>query len=90
MSYNVSYRSIHDIPYYCSVCQYQVEANVDTFDALVRKLLFHFMNRCHRSTNVFVLSLLHFRRFRCSKYAARFDLLSVNGMGEAYCSSLVL
>ena len=32
----------------------QVEANVDTFDALVRKLLFRFMNRCHRSTNVFV------------------------------------
>ena len=51
VSYNDSYRSIHDIPRYCSVRQYQVEANVDmpTFDALVRKLLFRFMNRCHRS-----------------------------------------
>ena len=69
----------------------QVEANVDTFDALVRKLLFRFMNRCHRSTNVFVHSLLHSCRFRCSKYVARFiDLLSVNGLGEAYCSSLAL
>ena len=79
------------IPRYCSVRQYQVEANVDTFDALVRKLLFRFMNRCHRSTNVFVHSLLHSCRFRCSKYVARFiDLLSVNGLGEAYCSSLAL
>ena len=82
---------IHGIPRYCSVRQYQVEANVDTFDALVRKLLFRFMNRCHRSTNVFVHSLLHSCRFRSSKYVARFiDLLSVNGLGEAYCSSLAL
>ena len=82
MSYNDSYRSIHGIPRYCSVCQYQVEANVDTFDALVRKLLFRFMNRCHRSTYVFVHSLLHSCRFRSSKYVARFiDLLSVNGLG---------
>ena len=91
VSYNDSYRSIHGIPSYCSVRQYQVEANVDTFDALVRKLLFRFMNRCHRSTNVFVHSLLHSCRFRCSKYVARsIDLLCVNGLGEAYCSSLAL
>ena len=82
---------IHGSPRDCSVRQYQVEANVDTFDALVRKLLFRFMNRCHRSTNVFVHSLLHFCRFRCSKYVARFiGLLTVNGLGEAYCSSLAL
>ena len=68
VSYNDSYRSIHGIPRYCSVRQYQVEANVDTFDALARKRLFRFMNRCHRSTNVFVQSLLHCCRFRCSKY----------------------
>ena len=59
--------------------------------SVVRKLLFRFMNRCHRSTNVFVHSLLHSCRFRCSKYVARFiDLLSVNGLGEAYYSSLAL
>ena len=80
VSYSDSYRSIHGILRYCSVCQYQVEANVDTFDALVRKLLFRFMNRCHRSTTVFIHSLLHSCRFRCSKYVARFyDLLTVNG-----------
>ena len=38
MSYNDSYHSIQGIPRYCSVRQYQVEANVDTFDALVHKL----------------------------------------------------
>ena len=38
VSYNDFYRSIYGIPRYCSVRQYQVEANVDTFDALVRKL----------------------------------------------------
>ena len=91
VSYYDSYRSIHGIPRSCSVHQYQVEANVDTFDAFVRKLLFRFMNRCHRSTSVFVHSLLHSCRFLCSKYVARFiDLLSVNSLGEAYCSSLVL
>ena len=35
VSRNDSYRSIHDIPSYCSVRQYQVKANVDTFDAQV-------------------------------------------------------
>ena len=51
----------------------QVEANVDTFDALVRKLLLCFMNRCHRSTNVFcslITSLLQISLFEicCSLY----------------------
>ena len=32
--YNDSYHSIHGIPRYSSVRQYQVEANVDTFDPL--------------------------------------------------------
>ena len=91
VSYNDSYRSIHNIPRHCSVRQYQVEANVDTFDAPVRKLLFRFVNRCHRSTNMFVHAFLHSCRFCCSKYVARFiDLLTVNGLGEAYYSSLAL
>ena len=91
VSYSDSYRSIHHIPRYCSVRQYQVEANVDTFDTLVRKLFFRFMNRCHRSTNVFVHSLLHSRRFRFSNYDACFiDLLNVNGLGKANCSSVAL
>ena len=82
MSYNDSFRSIHDIPRYCSVRQYhyQVEANVDTFHILVRELLLHVKNRCHRSTSVllFIHSLLHSCKF-CSKYVARFiDLLTVN------------
>ena len=76
---------------YCSVRQYQVEANVDTCDALVRKLLFRFANRCRRSTNAFVHLLLQSCRSRRSKYVARFtDLLAVNGSGEAYCSSRAL
>ena len=84
VSYNDSYRSIHGIPRYCSVRQYQVEVNVDTSDALVRKLLFRFMNRRHRSTNVFVHSLLHSCRFRCSKYIARFiDLLKCKWFGRS-------
>ena len=87
--------SIYDIPRYCSVRQYQVVANVDTFDALVIKLLFRFMNRCHnvlsQSTNVFVHSLFQSCTFLRSKYVARFiDLLTVNGLGEAYCSFLAL
>ena len=78
-------RSIYDIPRYCSVHQYQIEANVDTFDALARTLLFRFMNRCPRSTNVIVLSLLHSCRFVRSKYVARcIDLLVVNGLGEVF------
>ena len=35
VSRNDSYRSIHDIPRYCSVRQYQVKTNIDTCDALV-------------------------------------------------------
>ena len=64
VSYIDFYRNIHDIPCYCSVRQYQVEANVETFNALACILLFRFMNRCHRSTNVFVHALLHSCRVR--------------------------
>ena len=82
---------IRNISRYCNVRQNQVEPNADTFDALIRKLLLRFMNHCHRFTNAFVHSLLHSCIFRRLKYVARFiDLLTVNGLGKAYCSYLAL
>ena len=50
-AYNNAYRIMHNIPRFVSVRQYQVEDCVFTFDALYRRLLWSFTNRCLSSSN---------------------------------------
>ena len=35
---------------------HQVQSNIDTFDALIRKYIFSFTNRCINSQNIFIMS----------------------------------
>ena len=59
VAYNDSYRILHHIPRCVSArSNHQVQSNIDTFDALIRKYIFSFTNHCINSQNIFIMSLM--------------------------------
>ena len=57
VAYNDSFRLIHGVKRNVSARELQVKANIPTFDALQRKLIYRFMERCCLSSNVYVSSM---------------------------------
>ena len=58
VAYNDSYRILHHIPRCFSARNHQVQLNIDTSNALIRKNIFSFINRCTNTQNTFILSLM--------------------------------
>ena len=58
IAYNDSYQILHNIPGYTSARREQINANVTTFEALLRKCLFSFVTRCMQSKNMLMSSLM--------------------------------
>ena len=58
IAYNDSYRILHNIPRYISARLEQINANLTTFEALLRKCLFSFVTRCMQSKNILMTSLM--------------------------------
>ena len=52
VAYNDSFRLIHWLKRNVSARELQVKANIPTFDALQRKLIYRFIERCCLSSNV--------------------------------------
>jgi len=46
ITYNNAFCILHNIPRYISVRSYQVEDNIATFNALIRKRQYSFLYRC--------------------------------------------
>ena len=58
VAYNDSYRILHGIPRWISARKSQVHHNVLTLDALVRKNMWGFIERCAASSNAYIYSLM--------------------------------
>ena len=58
MTLIMTYRILHHIPRCVGARNHQVQSNIDTFDALIRKYIFSFTNRCINSQNIFLMSLM--------------------------------
>ena len=56
VAYNDSFRLIHGLKRNVSARELEVKANILTFDALQRKLIYRFIERCCLSSNVYVNS----------------------------------
>ena len=54
IAYNDSYRILHNIPRYTSARLEQINANVTTFEALLRKCVFSFVTCCMQSKNILI------------------------------------
>ena len=68
MAYNDAFRILFDLPRYTSARTYQIEYKVTTFDALLRNLMFSFVNRCLLSNNLLINSLVSSTAFLSSDY----------------------
>ena len=57
--YNDCYRMLHDLPRYTSARKFQVINHIPTFEALLRKTLYNFINRCLNSSNLLVTNMMN-------------------------------
>ena len=68
VAYNDSFRLIHGLKRNVSAREQQVKANIPTFDALQRKLIYRFIERCCHSSNVYVNYTVYSNFFYKSDY----------------------
>ena len=68
VAYNDSFRLIHGLKRNVSARELQVKANIPTFDALQRKLIYRFIERCCLSNNVYVNYTVYSNFFYQSDY----------------------
>ena len=74
VAYNDSCRILHQIPRCVSAHNHQVQSNIDTLDALIRKHIFSFMKRCMNSQNIFIMALMSSDLWYKSYYCQYFVL----------------
>ena len=76
VAYNFGCRALYNLPWRASVSSQQVQCNIPTFEALLRKYKYLFVERCRKSNNVWLraTNLSHFiyssRNWELAPYSA--------------------
>ena len=68
VGYNDAYRILHSIPRFMSANEGLVAAEIPTFQALIRRNVYGFVQRCLKSPNNWIKSLMNSNSFSLSKY----------------------
>jgi len=58
VAYNFGCRALYNLPWRASVSNHQVQCNIPTFEALLRKYTYLFLERCRKSNNVWLRALM--------------------------------
>jgi len=58
VAYNFGCRALYNLPWRASVSSHQVQCNIPTFEALLRKYTCLFLERCRKSNNVWLRALM--------------------------------
>jgi len=58
VAYNFGCRALYNLPWRASVSSHQVQCNITTFEALLRKYKHLFLERCRKSNNVWLRALI--------------------------------
>ena len=58
VAYNFGCRAQNNLPWRASVRTHQVQCNIPTFEALLRKYTYLFLERCRKSNNVWLRALM--------------------------------
>ena len=58
VAYNFGCRALYNLPRRASVSGHQVHCRIPTFDALLRKQVYLFLERCKKSNNAWVQALI--------------------------------
>jgi len=51
-------RDLYNLPWRASVSSHQVQCNIPTFETLLWKYMYHFLERCKKSSNVWLCTLM--------------------------------
>ena len=55
---SVRCRALYNLPWRASVSNHQVQCNIPTFEALLRKYTYLFLERCRKSNNIWLRALM--------------------------------
>ena len=58
VAYNFGCRALYNLPWRASVSSHQVQCNIPTFEALLRKYTYLFLERCRKSSKVWLRALM--------------------------------
>ena len=58
VAYNFGCRALYSLPWRASFSSHQVQCNIPTFEALLRKYKYLFLERCRKSNNVWLRALM--------------------------------
>ena len=58
VAYNFGCRPLYNLPWRASVSSHQVQCNIPTFEALLRKYKYLFLERCRKSNNAWLCALM--------------------------------
>ena len=80
ITYNNAYRILQNIPRWVSAREAQVDNHIYTFDALLRKNAYSFVERCRFSKNILITALMNSSAFLESRFYVHYqDLLLLVG-----------
>ena len=68
VGYNDAYRILHSIPRFMSANEGLVAAEIPIFQALIRRNVYGFVQRCLKSPNNWIKSFMNSDSFSLSKY----------------------
>jgi len=58
VAYNFGCRALYNLPWRTSVSSHQVQCDIPAFEALLRKSVYLFLERCRKSNNVWLRALM--------------------------------
>jgi len=58
VAYNFGCRALYNLPWRASVSSHQVQCNIPTLEALLRKCTYLFLERCRKSSNMWLRALM--------------------------------
>jgi len=58
VGYNFGCRALYNLPWRASVSSHQVQYNIVTFEALLRKYKYLFLETCRKSNNLWLRALM--------------------------------
>jgi len=58
VAYNFGCRALYNLPWRGSVSSHQVQCNIPTFEALLRKYTYLYLERCRKSNNIWLRALM--------------------------------
>ena len=81
VAYNNAYRILHGLSKRTNARENQIFYNIITFDALIRKALFRFIQRCYKSSNCLIKAVMQSDAMWKSNYFTYYEKCLFQGEG---------